>query len=81
MGLIETNSLEGLIKLHTLGNGTKHGQLELRPAEAGKPLVTLELGATCAIGNKIDVTGTGFLKDGKNEGVVNLVEHLFEERR
>lgn len=73
LGLIETNSLEGLIKLHTGGVGL----LEVQ-AVGGGAIVTLELGATCPIGNKIDVTGKVFLKDGNNEGLVDKVEHLFE---
>jgi hypothetical protein len=79
LGLIETNALTGLIVLHTLENGTKDELVELKPEEAGKPFATLELGASCAIGTKFDITGTFFIKDCKGEGLVDKVEHLFEE--
>jgi hypothetical protein len=78
LGLIETNALELLIKLHELSLGVKDGVLEVKPAVAGL-FLTLELGASCAIGNKINISGVGFMKDCQNEGLVDKVEHLFEE--
>jgi hypothetical protein len=77
-GLIETNALDGLIKLHELAGGAKDDLLELLPS-AGTAFVTIELGVLCAIGNKFDITGKGFVKDGTNEGLVEKVKHLVEE--
>ena len=82
LGLIETNALEGLIKLHELPGGTKDDVLELAPvAAAENKFVTLELGTLCAIGNKFDITGKAFLEDCQHEGLVNKVEHLFQEEK
>jgi hypothetical protein len=77
-GLIETGALEGLIKLHELAGGAKDDLLKLSPA-TGLTFFTLELGALCSIGEKFDITGHLYLKDCSNEGLVNKVEHLFEE--
>ena len=79
LGLIETNALDALIKLHTTGTGSKVDLLELLPAEGKTAFATLELGATCAIGSKFDITGKVFLKDCTEEGLVEKVKHLFEE--
>jgi hypothetical protein len=92
LGLIETNALKGLIVLHetteVIGEDEIEGKkvklfkkvdlLELAPV-TGTAFATLELGTLCAIGNKFDITGKAFLKDCKEEGLVNLKEHLFEE--
>jgi hypothetical protein len=77
-GLIETNALDGLIKLHTLGDLKKDELVELLPTEGNK-FATLELGVLCAIGSKFDITGKFFIKDSQDEGLVDLKEHLFEE--
>jgi len=74
LGLIETNALKGLLKL----TAAKEDVLELTPAE-GTAFVTLELGPFCAIGNKFDITGKATLEDCNKEGLVNKVEHLFQE--
>ena len=77
LGLIETNAIEGLLKLHELEGGTRDDLLKLSPV-VGLTFVTLELGATCAIGSKFDVTGHIYLKDCENKLLVNQLEHLFE---
>ncbi|MDX6602314.1 MAG: hypothetical protein QOF13_1516 [Solirubrobacterales bacterium] len=77
-GLIETEALEGLIKLHELSPTVKDELVELKPV-AGGTFVTVELGVLCAIGNKFPITGKAFIKDCKNEGLVDLVKHLFEQ--
>jgi hypothetical protein len=77
-GLIESGALEGLIKLHELAGGAKDDLLKLSPV-TGLTLFTLEVGALCAIGEKFDITGHLYLKDCSSEGLVNKVEHLFEE--
>ena len=75
-GLILTEAVSGLIRLHPAG-----GQpvVELRPNKEGGNFVTMEMGEECAIGEKVPVAGVLFLKDCKNEGKVELVEHLIEE--
>jgi hypothetical protein len=83
-GLIETNALDGLIKLHTTGAGTKVDLFELLPT-SGSVFVTLILGKAaplpneCAIGEKFDITGTAFLKESQEEGLVERTKHEFEE--
>ncbi|MDX6602303.1 MAG: hypothetical protein QOF13_1505 [Solirubrobacterales bacterium] len=77
-GLIETNTLDALIKLHTLEGGAKDDLVELLPT-TGTAFVTVELGPLCAIGNKFDITGKAFVKDGTNEGLVDKIKHLVEE--
>lgn len=85
-GLIETNLLDGLIKLHTPEVGGKVDLLELLPTKVGEttpPFVTIvmgkEVGSECSIGAKFDITGPAFLKDSKGEGLVELKEHEVEE--
>lgn len=77
-GLIETNFLDGLLRLHSGGVDL----FELLPF-AGGPFVTVRLGSEieseCAIGEKIDITGIAFLKDAQGEALVNKVEHLVQE--
>lgn len=68
-GFVETN----LVKAQIVGEST----VELKP-ETGSTFVTLELGASCAIGNKIEITGKIFVIDCKNEGSVDLLIHLVE---
>jgi hypothetical protein len=77
-GLIETNALQGLIKLHESSPGVKKDLVELSPV-TGTEFVLLELGALCAIGSHFPITGKVFLKDCKEEGLINKEKHLFEE--
>jgi hypothetical protein len=81
---ILTNTLEGLIKLHKLEpSGTKDDLLELLPEtpkeKSELPFVKLLFGKSCGILNEADITGTVFLKDCKNLGLVEEVTHLIEE--
>ena len=82
-GLIETNALKGLIKLHTPATGPKVPALEVLP-ETGEVYVTLILGKAapekneCAIGEKFDFKGNAFIRDGLGKGETELVTHLFE---
>ena len=81
-GLILTEPLEGLIKLHKLGAGEPKENdelLELKPVPPATAFVKIQLGALCAVGNEFEITGKAFLKDCKKEGLVDLKEHLFEE--
>jgi len=81
-GLVETNTLDGLIVLHETGAGSKVDLFELL-GFAGAPLVTVRLGnefeSECAIGEKINVTGKVFLKDAQEKGLTNQKEHLVVE--
>jgi hypothetical protein len=74
LGLIETNTFKGLLKL----TAAKEDVLELSPA-SGTDVDIEELGPLCGIGNKFAVTGKFTLKDCQALGLVNRVEHLFEE--
>jgi hypothetical protein len=82
LGLIETNKLHGLIKLHELTGGAKDDLFELLP-ESGSIFVGIVFGMEtkneCAIGEHFNITGKVFLKDCVNEGLVNKERHLFEE--
>jgi hypothetical protein len=82
-GLIETNALDGLLKLHTTAIGVKIDLLEVLTEKFGEtslPFVTLELGSgECAIGSKFDITGKFFVQDGQGEALVEKVTHLFVE--
>jgi len=85
MGLIETNLVKGLIKLHELGPGLWVDQVELKPDVMGQPFVTLVLGIEnpedneCAIGEKFDLTGKLFWKDCQEEFLIEKMRHLFVE--
>ena len=78
LGLIESNALKGLLKLHVLAGGATDDLLEVIP-EMGAALFRLELGPLCALGNNFEIVGKLFLKDCQNELLINKVEHLFEE--
>jgi hypothetical protein len=83
-GLIETNALHGLLKLHKLADGKIDDIIEVLP-EGGLLFVTLVLGKAapekneCAIGEKFDITGHAYLKDCQDELLKEKVEHLLEE--
>lgn len=81
---IKTNKAIGLLQLHTLvADGKKHHVVTLLPvtknAKGEELAATLELGATCAIGESVEITGSLVVWDCKNEGLTHLVEHLIEE--
>jgi hypothetical protein len=78
VGLIESNALDGLLKLHEPSPGIRVDLLELL-GESVISLFELKLGSLCAIGNNFDITGKLFLKDCKAELLVNKTEHLLEE--
>jgi len=81
-GFIETEPLEGLLKLHVLSKEplVDDDVFELLPVNAEMHFVTLELGTGgCSIANNISMTGTIFLKDSKNKLLENQIERLFEE--
>jgi hypothetical protein len=47
--------------------------------ETGTTLAIIELGATCAVGEEVAVTGEEFLKDCNGEMQVHKVTHLLED--
>ncbi|HMJ23294.1 MAG TPA: hypothetical protein VK513_15365 [Terriglobales bacterium] len=77
-GLILTEPLEGLLKLHILETGGTEDVLLLLPVNAGMIILTLELGSgKCAI-KGANITGEIVLKDCKSLLLINELEHLFE---
>lgn len=87
-GTIITNSGTGLIVLHSTSGGhvllhsVKGGNVDLVVLlpEAGGAFVTLQFGTGgCSIGNNIEITGTLFVKDSQEEGLVDKVTHEVEE--
>lgn len=91
-GLIVTNAISGLIKLHKTAAGVTEAVLEATPKVAG-PFVTILLGEECAFGETLKVGGTGaeasggvfFLKDcetsacTKSSFTTDKKEHLVTE--
>jgi len=75
-GLIVTNTIDGLIVLHTPPGGTAEGVLEA----VGLPdFATIVLGPECAFGEGILVEGKFFLKDCLKQFSTDVKEHLVEE--
>ena len=84
LGLIETNALVGLLKLHAEG-AIKEDLLELLP-QVGETFLTFVLGVEgkeeCLfLLGKNEIKGKVFLKDCQNELLTNKAEHLFEEQK
>jgi hypothetical protein len=82
-GLIETNALKSLLRLHEPKAGEKVDVLEVTP-EVGELFVTLklgkEIGSECAIGASFCISGKLFVKTGFfGELLEERVEHLFQE--
>jgi hypothetical protein len=71
-GLIETNLISGLIRLHE-----GKARVEVLPGEGGKPFATIYLGEECAFGENITVGGKFWINDSSFE--TNTVEHLVSE--
>jgi hypothetical protein len=72
-GLIETNSITGLIVLHE-----GKGSLELKPTTAGGLFATVNLGEECAFGSALKVGGVFFLEDTgfSSDAAKHLVKEL-----
>jgi hypothetical protein len=85
-GLIETNALKALIKLHEPSAGVKIPVVELLP-EAGETFVTLIQGKAapekneCADGEKFDIKGVLFFEDCLGKGETELEVHLTQEQK
>jgi phage FluMu protein Com len=73
-GLIETEALDGSERLN---GGVQY--FELLPVSSSEIFVTLTMGAECAIGNNINITGKVFLKDCEGKSATDLKKHLFSE--
>lgn len=85
-GLIETNAITGLIKLHSREENKvviKENVLEAKPTTAGGLFATISLGelpeSECAFGEKITVGGVFFLRDVNGKFSTNEVKHLVAE--
>ena len=75
-GLIETNTINGLIVLHTPTGGKAEGVLEAK----GEPdFATINLGPECSVGEKLLVEGVFFLKDCEGKFSTENKTHLVEE--
>lgn len=87
LGVIETNSIYGLLKLHKEAESeVKRDLIQLSPLGESAVFMTLELGpkgkSECLLLlGEIPIEGKIFLKDSLNELLVNKLEHLFEEDR
>jgi hypothetical protein len=86
-GLIETNALKALIKLHEPSASVKIPVVELLPEVAGGSLVTQVLGKAapdkneCAIGEKFDIKGVLFFEECLGKGETELIVHLTQEQK
>jgi hypothetical protein len=81
-GEILTRKGEGLIVLHQLGNGELDDLVLLKPDPTeNETFAVIELGASCAIGESVDVKGELFLEDcAHNTGFLEEKEvHLIQE--
>jgi hypothetical protein len=78
-GTIITKKSHGLIVLHILKpSGEKDENVLLLP-DVGKTFATLELGAECSVGSKVNVIGEHILlEDCEHLFLKHLVEHLFQ---
>jgi hypothetical protein len=78
-GLIETNTITGLIKLHEPKAGVKETVIEATPNNAEGLFAKIPLGELCGFGENLKVFGKFFVKDCKGEALTDLVKHLIEE--
>ncbi len=84
VGVILTKKGHGLIVLHTLEGGAKDELVLISPDEVeGKVseiFATIELGAECSIGTKVNVIGPHLLlKDCEGHFLIHQAIHLVEE--
>jgi len=74
-GLIVSNELRGLLRLHE-----GQGLLEIEASGAvPPPLMTVYFSEECSIGEKFNITGKLTLKDSAGELAVSKLTHLFVE--
>jgi hypothetical protein len=81
-GTVITKKGHGLIVLHILKpSGEKDENILLLP-DVGKIFATLELGAECSVGSKVNVIGEHFIiEDCEHLFLKHLVEHLIQENK
>jgi hypothetical protein len=79
-GLILTRKATGLIVLDKLPSGEVDDLVLIKPDEK-ETFAVIELGASCAIGESVDVKGELWLKDckGNSSFLTEAKEHLIEE--
>jgi hypothetical protein len=82
-GVITTKELHGLIVLHELKpSGIKDDVLLILPDPVGgvksEIFATVEMGAECSIGTKVNIIGHLTLKDCQEMFLTHLVKHLLE---
>jgi hypothetical protein len=85
-GVIKTKLLHGLIELHELSpGGPKDHLVKILPVAEkvlgeDKPFATIEMGAECAIGTKVNVIGKLRVKECSPHTLLEHLEtHLFEQ--
>lgn len=76
-GVIRTNGLHALMRLHELAGGVRDDLILVLP-DSGELITTIELPAECPIGTKVPILGTFTLKDCENLILTHLVKHLLE---
>lgn len=77
-GVLESKATKGLLVLHKLASGEKDAIVQVEPTE-GETFMVVELGAECAIGNKVPIIGKITLKDCENHLTTEQAVHLVEE--
>jgi hypothetical protein len=78
-GLITTNSITGLIKLHKTAAGVTEQVLEAKPTTEGGLFANMVLGPECAFGENLKIGGVFFFKDCEGKFLTDLVKHLVSE--
>jgi hypothetical protein len=74
-GVITSNKLKGLLAL----DANHETDVLIEPEVAGQPLVTVNQGSSCAIGEEVLLFGKIYLKDCGKEALVDKEVHLIEE--
>ncbi len=80
-GTIVTNFVSGLIVLHVLQPSGEHDEFVKIQPTTGTKFATVELGATCAIGEEVDVNGTLFTEEDEIGLVTVDTLHSFGEAK
>src|SRR3954471_7221906 len=78
-GLITTNNITGLIKLHKTAAGVTEQVLEAKPTTEGGLFANIVLGPECAFGENLKIGGVFYLKDCLKQFLTDVVKHLVEE--
>jgi hypothetical protein len=78
-GLITTNNITGLIKLHKTAAGVTEQALEAKPTTEGGLFANIVLGPECAFGENLKIGGVFYLIDCEGKFLTDLVKHLVIE--